>query len=184
MGSRVRVIALMLVLMAGTTFAQQNQQQIQQQQTFTVPASMLTEQQKAQLTTQSTQEALKGWAGVGHEVGTAVNESLKAITSNAADFAKTDVGRLTVAIVIWKVIGDQAVHVGFGILFALFWISAWVWSFRNRCIQRTVLIGIAPDKTKTYKLLNERSSSEGEAAAHFCVALAMIAINLLIIFSY
>jgi hypothetical protein len=64
MGSRVRVISLMLVLMAGTAFAQQNQQQTQQQQTFTVPASMLTEQQKAQLTAQSTQETLKGWAGI------------------------------------------------------------------------------------------------------------------------
>jgi uncharacterized protein YxeA len=59
------------------------------------------------------------WVGFGKEVGTAVNESLKAVTGTAVDFSKTSLGKITVALVIYKVIGSDIIRVLFGILWLI-----------------------------------------------------------------
>lgn len=53
------------------------------------------------------QTAQDKYAAVGRGIGIAVNESLGAINKQAANFAETKVGKLTMLIVAWKVLGED-----------------------------------------------------------------------------
>lgn len=54
------------------------------------------------------------WVGVGGEVGTAVREGLNAVVDVADKFGKTDVGRFTMILVAWKVIGKDIMRIVLG----------------------------------------------------------------------
>ena len=63
------------------------------------------------------------WVGFGKEVGTAVNESLAAVTKTAVDFSETKLGKITIFLVIYKVIGGDIIQLGFGVLWLILIIS-------------------------------------------------------------
>lgn len=84
------------------------------------------------------------WVGLGKEVGIAVNSSLGAITDQADHFSKTGVGKLTIALVVWKVLGDQAVHIMAGTVELLVFLPLWIWSYRKFCISHRVLVEKGP----------------------------------------
>ena len=56
------------------------------------------------------------WVGIGKEVGVAVNESLGALTSTADDFSKTNVGKFTMVLVAYKVLGTDMIQLIFGVM--------------------------------------------------------------------
>src|ERR1700683_3390454 len=114
-----QVLFAVLILFSAAAFAQEEM--------VSVPRSQLTEQQKANLGT----DKARSWVGMGKEIGEAVNSSMSAITTQSNNFAQTPVGKLTVFIVIWKVVGDQAVHIGGGIIELLVFTPLWVWSYRR-----------------------------------------------------
>jgi len=60
------------------------------------------------------------WAGMGKEIGVAVKEGLSALTSEVEKVSKTDVGKLTMFIIAYKVIGDDAKAIIFGPFLMLF----------------------------------------------------------------
>jgi len=60
------------------------------------------------------------WAGMGKEIGVAVKEGLSALTSEVEKVSKTDVGKLTMFIIAWKVIGDDAKALIFGPILMIF----------------------------------------------------------------
>ncbi len=84
------------------------------------------------------------WVGLGKEVGVAVDSSLSAITNQADHFSQTGVGKITIALVIWKVLGDQAVHILAGGVEFLIFLPIWVWSYRKFCMSHRVLIEKGP----------------------------------------
>lgn len=47
------------------------------------------------------------WAGVGKEVGVAVREGVTAVKDVSLEFADTNVGTITIGIIVWKVIGKD-----------------------------------------------------------------------------
>jgi hypothetical protein len=57
------------------------------------------------------------WVGVGNEIGTAVKEGLTAVVDVADKFGKTDVGKFTLAMVAWKVMGKDILRIAFGLIF-------------------------------------------------------------------
>ena len=57
------------------------------------------------------------WAGVGKEVGIAVSEGLNAVVDVADKFGGTNVGRFTMVLVAWKVVGRDLVRIAIGLLF-------------------------------------------------------------------
>lgn len=57
------------------------------------------------------------WVGVGGEIGTAVKEGLTAVVDVADKFGKTDVGKFTLLMVAWKVMGQDVVRIVLGLLF-------------------------------------------------------------------
>ena len=57
------------------------------------------------------------WVGVGGEVGTAVKEGLTAVVDVADKFGKTDVGKFTLIMIAWKVMGQDVIRILLGLLF-------------------------------------------------------------------
>lgn len=160
-----------------------------QQEMVSIPKDQLTEQQKAALTvkqTTATIEQAHGWVGLGKEVGEAVNSSLGAITTQADNFSKTGVGKLTVALVVWKVLGDQAFHFVGGLIELLVFLPIFLWSYRRMCMTRRV-------RTSTKGLFREatwqvveydRRADFTPRIAHGLVAGVFSIVWLVTVFSY
>ena len=88
-----------------------------------VPDSLLTPEQKTFVAATATSENVSWLSGIGTEIGVAVNSSMSAITTQTNNFAKTDVGRITIALVVFKVI-HKSVAAVLGIF--LFWLLSFV----------------------------------------------------------
>lgn len=99
------------------------------------------------------------WVGIGKEVGSAVNDSLSAITTQADNFAKTGVGKFTVFIVAYKVLGKDLVGMTIGVPLLVVWITLFVYFWRRLYVPRKVLDRIE-DKKRFYKVV--QPSVEGE----------------------
>lgn len=66
------------------------------------------------------------WVGIGGEVGTAVKEGLGAVVDVADDFGKTDVGKYTMILIAWKVIGKDITEYGGNIFRVVLGIVVWL----------------------------------------------------------
>ncbi len=118
------------------------------------------------------------WVGLGKEVGVAVNDSLAALTDQSERFGKTNVGKFTMFIVAYKVLGKDAVGVVIGVPLLVVFLVIWVWSYRRTCIQRTILVKSTKDD-KVYERINEDGSARaGYAFVHL---VALIGIGALIV---
>jgi hypothetical protein len=160
--------------------------------TVTVKRSQLTQDQRNALEAQATKNKIETygkWVGVGHELGTAVNESLAAVTTNATAFAGTNVGKMTMALVIWKVAGMDIAKIIVGFFILLVGIPVWVFAFYKNCITHRELIENSKDKGKKWEVVNiwERS---GEIAPmtmqriwHFLALFAFGMFTTLLMFS-
>ena len=64
-------------------------------------------------------ETYGNWVGVGGEVGNAIEEGLTAVVDVADKFTGTDVGKFTMILVAWKVVGKDAVRILLGFIFLI-----------------------------------------------------------------
>ena len=122
-------------------------------------------------------QATGKWVGLGKEIGAAVNESLTAITTTAANFAETDLGRFTMFLVAYKIIGKDIIRIGFGVVWAIFISLMALYLYRNNS-SRTVLLSRIWNKEdkkfdKTYKLIDADTDYKNTAIIIFCVGLAL-----------
>lgn len=171
-----------LVLLSSFVFAQEEKM-------VSIPESKLTEQQRAELQKENATAMLgtaHGWVGIGKEVGEAVNSSLSAVTVQADNFSKTGVGKLTVALVVWKVIGDQAVHLLGGMIELLVFVPIFLWSYRKSCMSRRVLVASEGlFKKKTWQYIEYEKNREFTARNGHCLILAVFTIVwVLTVFTY
>ncbi|MFH1689736.1 MAG: hypothetical protein ABIE42_05795 [Candidatus Eisenbacteria bacterium] len=108
-----------------------------QPRTVSVPESMLTETQKAEIGRRDLAakvEQYGEWVGLGGEIGKAVDGALAAVTDRTAEFAKTDVGKLTVALVVWKVVAKDILAILICTpLLGVLWVLTWK-SYRRACM--------------------------------------------------
>lgn len=173
------VIVLGLLLLLFSPFlaadAQQNKDEMV---TITVPKSSLTPQQ--QLSQQ--QQEVHSWVGIGKEVGDAVNSSLQAITTQSNNFAQTNVGRITVAVVIWKIMGDQLIHILGTIVEIMIFLPIWLWSFRRMCFTKRIKTGKDTWQVVEYKWQNHDCPSP--RVTHILCAIPLLGIILITAFSY
>jgi len=99
------------------------------------------------------------------------------------------------ALVVWKVLGDQIVHIIGGVFEALIILPLWVWSYRRVCVPRRVLVeeSVAPDKSKIkkWKVINDadadnysRDEISGWRIGHWVMGAALLIVVLVTIFSY
>lgn len=85
-------------------------------------------------------ETYGNWVGVGGEVGTAIKEGLTAVVDVADKFSGTDVGKFTMILVAWKVIGKDIVRIVLGIIFISIFTWLLIYSFKRTCVERRILV--------------------------------------------
>lgn len=132
----------------------------------TVPESMLTAEQKATLAVEQTADRVAQygeWVGMGEEVGKAVSGALTAVTDSASKFADTKVGRLTVALVIWKVVARDAVGIVIGIPVLITFIVLWWRAYRRTCLGELVCVGRSDDGKRKYEYKEPTLSARVES---------------------
>lgn len=83
----------------------------------TVDISKLSPEAKIEIEKQKIQDKIAQygeWVGLGKEIGVAVDASLSSITDRASQFANTDMGKVTMAVVVYKIIGRDLFRILFG----------------------------------------------------------------------
>lgn len=85
-------------------------------------------------------ETYGNWVGVGGEIGTAIEEGLSAVVGVADKFGKTDVGKFTLVMVAWKVIGKDIIRIVLGFIFLIIFTWLLIYSFKKTCVETKVLI--------------------------------------------
>ena len=92
---------------------------------ITVNTSDLTADQLAKITAEKQlvelekkYETYGKWVGVGGEIGTAIKEGLSSVVDVADKFGGTQVGKFTMIMIAWKIIGKDILIIVFGVLFA------------------------------------------------------------------
>lgn len=164
------VVVLMFSLVLG----------VRAEDVVTAPAKSLTSEQllhvrSGELATKV--ESYGKWVGFGREIGTAVNETLSALTKNTEDLANTRVGTVAMILVVWKVAGSDMIRAGrdllripIGIFLEIVLIAFCVWSLRRMVFGHPVLISKAKDGTKTYQWVPgavQRQSEQGDLDVMF-----------------
>ncbi len=125
-----------------------------------IEADALIAKQEAQLALYEKKiEQFGDWVGVGGEVGEAVKQGLEAVVDVSDKFGKTDVGKFTMVLVAWKVMGQDVIRIFLGLVFLGMFTWLLIYSFKRTCIERRVLIKnenpgfLKYPKVKEYKLI-------------------------------
>lgn len=141
----MKKLVLLFTLSMFVTFTV-NAQQTQKPQQIVVNVDDLTPDQLAKVKARNKVEEVTDqletygkYAGMGKEVGIAVSEGLGAVKDVTLEFADSKVGKLTMALIVWKVIGDDLKGIVFGIPLWLLLTIALLWSYRKTCMRRKIL---------------------------------------------
>jgi len=175
------ILMLIFTLLVSVTFAQQEEM-------VSVPKSQLTEQQKQALTIQDAKtgfETASQFVGLGREVGEAVNSGLSALTHHIDTISNTKVGKLTMFLIAYKVIGTDIIQLAVGLpLTILVVIFSFLFYWQNVRTKRYVNNEIfGPDGKITSRQYHVREFSGDTAWAWgICSAIAF-ALCMLVIFA-
>jgi len=90
--------------------------------------------------TKATSSAISPYLGMGREIGEAVKGGLESVVDVSNRFADTPVGKFTLFMVAWKVIGHDLVGLVIGLPLYLWGLSLWVSSMRRIFFGRWVWI--------------------------------------------
>ena len=81
-------------------------------------------------------EQIGQYVSIGKEIGSAVDTSLGALAGHIDKISQTNVGKFTMAMVAWKILGDDVLSYFVGILSLFMFVSIWVWSWKNNFYRR------------------------------------------------
>lgn len=128
---RLLFSSLILINLASMLYGQQQTDALITVRRADLPPDILARvEEQAQL--QRIDERVKQygeWVGIGKEIGIAVNDGLEAVTEQASNFADTTPGKITIAVIVWKVIGQELMGfiVGIPLLITITWLFVWAW---------------------------------------------------------
>ena len=89
-------------------------------------------------------ETYGDWVGVGGEVGSAIEEGLTAVVDVADKFTGTDVGKFTMVLVAWKVVGKDVIRILLGLIFLTIITILFFRVYRNTYMPKRKLIEKTP----------------------------------------
>jgi len=108
------------------------------------------------------------WVGVGEEVGIAVKEGLMAVVDVSDKFGSTDVGKFTLVMVAWKVMGKDVVRIVLGLLFLVIITSLFLMIYKNlykterKLVEKPSLFDFK--NPKKYEIIEKDENWEGYIA--------------------
>ena len=82
----------------------------------------------------SAPKQVEQWVSYGTQIGQALAGTAKELGVVANEFIQTPAGKFTLAMIIWKVMGQDIVHVGMALLMFFTLIPIWIYLFRRMCI--------------------------------------------------
>ncbi|MBI2639589.1 MAG: hypothetical protein HYW90_01705 [Candidatus Sungbacteria bacterium] len=125
-------------------------------------------------------EKVGSWVGLGREVGTAVNEGLKAVTDHAANFGKTGVGMFVMVMIAWKVMGVDLLQLAIGLPLLAIGTGLFTWSYSRNCIPRKIPVELTSEgKVTRYEVTKPNGD---EKITHAVFFLVFIVIDALVMF--
>ena len=143
---KIFILSLIIAVLIAACCPNVNAQNSTTPEKITVNTSDLTVDQLAKIKTEETAVELQKkldtygkWVGVGGEVGTAVKEGLNAVVDVADKFGKTDVGKFTMFMIAWKVVGKDFMRVIIGLIFMVIVTFLIFRSHRNLNTRRIVV---------------------------------------------
>jgi hypothetical protein len=103
------------------------------------------------------------WVGVGGEIGQAVKDGLTSVVDVADKFGSTNVGRFTMIMIAWKVMGKEVVQIILGLLFFITFLTTLILIFRRIVLPRRIKIENPGffKYPKKYELVKTELDSEG-----------------------
>lgn len=117
--------------------------QTQTQEMVSVPKSQLTTQQLAEIETNAQLEKIENygkWVGIGDEIGVAVREGLMGVVDVADKFGGTDVGKFTMYMIAWKIMGKDVIRILLGLLFYFIITFLFIKIYNNTYRPKRVLV--------------------------------------------
>ena len=78
-----------------------------------------------------------GW---GREIGEMVKEALMSVVEVAQKFSDTNVGKFTMVMVAWKVMGKELVGIILGLLFFFLFTFLLIWLYKRLIVARKVMV--------------------------------------------
>ena len=168
-----KILSVFTILMLSVVvFTPKTNSQAYQDQKITVRQSDLTPDQIAKIKLQEANDELQKkldtygkWVGVGGEIGTAVKEGLSSVVDVADKFGSTNVGKFTMTMIAWKVIGKDIVRIFLGLIFFITYTCVLIYSYRRTCTTRSVLTSNPGfmKYPKTYEVVEAPFEDEGLA---------------------
>jgi hypothetical protein len=177
------IVLILMLSLAG--FAQQ------QEETVTIKKSELTAEQRAKVEADNLRTKANQygeWVGIGKEIGVAVNDGLTAVTAQANNFAQTPVGKVTVAVIVFKVIGKQLIGLIVAFTMTIIFIPLWVWSYKRYMPGRKYLKKeiVGPDNKvieRQYGVTELCYDTSDWLIGHWVIFGAFVVVNLFVIFA-
>lgn len=134
------VILMMVFIEYGYTQTPQTQPE-----RITVKVDDLTPDQLAKIKADAEIETMKNkletygnWVGIGGEIGNGVKEALNAVVEVSDKFGKTDVGKFTLYMVAWKIIGKDLIKIVLGLIFLVVCTSFLFRHYRNNFMVKRI----------------------------------------------
>lgn len=134
----------------------------------------------------STTETVSEWVSIGGQLGKGLSSCAKELGVEVNNFVQTPVGKITAFVIIYKIIGRDCVHYGFGLLFLFIAIPLWIYFFRRMCVIKSVLYGELATKIGVGKKMVEfykEGDCDGTRAVMLVVLIGLIITNLIVMFS-
>ncbi len=97
-------------------------------------------------------EKIGEYVGVGKEIGMAIDTSLGALAYHIDKISQTNVGKFTMFMVGWKIMGQDAVGYLVGILMLFTFLFIWIWSWYKNFYRRSVPKLVEIQERKWYQL--------------------------------
>ena len=178
------IVVLVAVLLIASAAMGQNQTQNEQEKMILVKESDLPATVLEQVRMKQQLQSYGEYAGLGREIGTAVNEGLKAVTEQTAKFAETKVGKFTMFIIAYKVLGTDIVQFTIGIPLLMVGLIIFVWSYYKNCIPRRILVSKDKDGNKKWEMVNDAGSDkDSEKFVHAILCALFLCLCVAIIFA-
>lgn len=83
-------------------------------------------------------EKVREWAELGQSVGVALVATAKELGIAVDDFSQTGIGKVTIAVIVWKIMGKEVVRTVISVIYLI--IGVWLWNhyFRKLCVIKSI----------------------------------------------
>jgi hypothetical protein len=82
-------------------------------------------------------ENFQKWVEAGTSVGKGLASIVKELGITVNEFVQTPAGKIGVGVLVWHVMGNELIHVVFGVVFLFIWIPIWISMYRNYCFPKS-----------------------------------------------